>query len=154
MMENKFEANIVLCKTITEDNEFCGVFNNVTINKDEEKESTVFDMAIFFSTNIQKAKEESLLIDIVYLDSQDNNKPVYPVGSITRQFDTIGINKGVSIFRNNKIKFDWEGYYAVEVRHSEVVIEASKATIEDAKNAFNNSELVSTFVFNVVREKK
>ena len=63
IVENRFEANIILCEKIEGENSLKGIFNNIEI---DQGDTTTFGMWIFLVADIKECKKETFLLDVIY----------------------------------------------------------------------------------------
>lgn len=144
-MANKFVANIILCKKITEENEIESLFNNLEVH---DENSVKFDVAIFLTADIKEPKEEMFLLNLIFKDKNGNVK-YNPLGTFVRNYDLVERTNGISLFRNNKINFVWSGLYDLELRRCEEHKDINTLKEEELIEFTENSVLINSFTFNV-----
>lgn len=143
-MGNKFAANILMCKNITEEKEFKDVFNNITLTDEHAIE---FDMGIFFTSDVQEVKEELFLVNISHETEEAIN--YHLIGTIIKKFDKIGKNIDLNIFRDNKVDFKWEGLYNLELRLCKERKDINVLENDEIVDWIEKSELINSFSFSV-----
>ena len=153
-MENRFEANILLCEKIVGDNSFEGLFNNIDI-EGKKNNKPPFDIGIFLTADIVECKKETFLLDIIYKDCEDENTiPTNILGSLERDYDQLGVNRELCVLKKNKVDFLWEGMYTLELRHCKDCIDINEKTVEEMESVISESEVINSFTFSVTLKKQ
>lgn len=149
-MENKFEANILLCKKIKSNKEFDGVFNILELEECDKKVVS-FDVAVFLKIEINEEKKEQFFVNI--LKDRNGKQDIYPLGELTKRFNKC--TTGVDFFSVSAedIPFEEEGMYSIEVRlckeYSDDISDDPKAIFE----RYKGTELIHSFSFYVKMKK-
>ena len=143
-MANNFSANIMLCKEITDGNKFEDVFNDLTVENDEVIN---FDIAIFFSNDIEETCEEMFLLDMVF--ENDEEIKYRPIGTFKKQFNILGKNGDASALNSVEVNFPWEGIYRIELRKCNGYVDINNLSDGEIMDLIDDSSLINHFTFNV-----
>lgn len=148
-MGNKFTANILMCKEITEEREFKDIFNDLTL---VDERTIKFDMSIFFTSDIQEVKDEIFLVNISH--ETDDAMNYHFVGTITKKFDKTGRSIDVNFCRDNEINLKWEGLYNLELRLCKEYKDINVLKNDEIVEWIEDSKLINSFSFNVQFKKE
>lgn len=142
-MENRFTANILLCKKMGEDHQFEDVFNNLEL----EEDNITFDIGVFLTREIVESKEEMFLLSIVF--EKDNERHYHPIGTMTKKFNKIGKDIEFMAFKSNKVNMHWEGLYRVDFCHCNSVQDINQLASDELIRFIEESTVINSFTFNV-----
>lgn len=151
IVENRFEANIILCEKIEEENSLKGIFNNIEI---DQGDTTTFGMWIFLVADIKECKKETFLLDVIYKSNKEEDSiPINFLGSLEKTYECSGVNRELIVLKENVIEFKWEGMYTLEMRHCKKSVNINEASYEEMTEIINDSTVINSFTFSVEFEK-
>lgn len=145
-MANRFSANILLCREITEERNFEGVFNNLIL---EDEVVVNFDIAIFLTNEIDEIKDEVFLLNVAFDDENGTNYHV--IGTNVKSYNETGKSIEVSAYKSVEVEFTWEGLYRLEFRKCRNNIDINSLSDNDLVDFIKSCDLIQDFIFSVER---